>query len=151
MATMRLVGNDTIILDGRTFADFGSGEIGKISFSTDIATVKTGKNGNAVFASNESGNQATLELRLLRGSSDDKTLNTKLQSYKSDSVLFVLMTGSLVKRVGDGAGKVTNDTYILSGGVFTKNVEVVSNVEGDVEQALSVYTMQFAVAPRAIA
>lgn len=146
----RLVGNDTILINGRTLADFGHGEIGKITFETAVVTVKTGKNGSAIFASNESGNQATVEIRVLRGSSDDKALNTINLQYKTDPVSFTLINGVITKKLGDGAGAITSDTFTLTGGVITKNVEVLSNIEGDVEQAISVYTMQFATAARTI-
>lgn len=150
MAVMRLVGSDTVIIGERTFTDFGADEIGSLKFTTDIATVKTGKNGNAIFAANESGNQATLELKLLRGGDDDKHLQTKMAAYKTNPIAFTLLSGSVTKNIGDGAGNSTYDTYVLTGGVFTKNVDVVMNVSGDTEQAMSVYTIQFAVAPRAI-
>ena len=151
MTTFRLVGNDTFILNARVLADFGHGEVGKITFSTDIATVKTGKTKNAVFASNASGDQATLEVRVLRGSDDDKFLNTQVTTYKSNPVGYTLMTGTITKKLGDGAGNIINDTFVLSGGVPSKNVEVTSNVEGDVEQAITIYTFQFASAARVIA
>jgi hypothetical protein len=61
------------------------------------------------------------------------------------------MSAELVKVIGDGKGAVTRDTYVLTGGVISKPVEAVSNVEGDIEQAMTVYSMQFAIAPRAIA
>jgi hypothetical protein len=60
------------------------------------------------------------------------------------------MTGELVKRIGDGTGKIVSDTYILSGGIFSKEVEAKSNVAGDVEQSVATYTMRFSNAPRAI-
>jgi hypothetical protein len=148
---VRLVGADTVQINGRLFTDFPHGEIGKLSYSTDIMTVKTGKNQNAIFAVNESGNQATLELRILRGSEDDKWMNQQHVLQKSDPTHFVLANGEIVKAIGDGQGTVTNDTYVLTGGAFTKNIDVVSNVEGEVEQAVAKYTMQFAIAPRAIA
>jgi hypothetical protein len=69
------------------------------------------------------------------------------------------MSGELIKSLGTGVAtseggseaSVVADTYILTGGVFTKLVEGVSNVEGEIEQAVSLYTMMFAIAPRAIA
>jgi hypothetical protein len=88
---------------------------------------------------------------LLRGSGDDKFLNSQLASYNADPTHYTLMGAELTKVIGDGQGNVTNDAYILTGGVITKQVEAVSNVEGDVEQAVSMYTLQFALAPRAIA
>ena len=53
------------------------------------------------------------------------------------------LEGELVKRVGDGQGNITTDTYLVTGGVFTKNVEVKSNAEGDTEQSVAVYTIHF--------
>jgi len=159
---VRLVGNDTIKINGKILNDFPHADIGKITFATELATVKTGKNQNAIFASNESGNQATLELKVLRGSTDDTFLNNLLILQKSDLPSFVLLTGELVKRIGRGNGTldgtsittpsvIDNDTYILTSGIFTKMPEVTSNVEGDVEQAVTTFTMQFAVATRKIA
>jgi hypothetical protein len=159
MAVYRLTGQDTIKISGRLMSDFSSGDVCKVTFATDIVTVKTGKNGNAIFAGNETGNQATVELRVLRGSDDDKFLNSLLSSYRNSPTRFILMSGELIKNMGTGKSaseggqeaQVVADTYILSGGVFTKLVEGVSNVEGDIEQAVSLYTMMFAYAPRAIA
>jgi hypothetical protein len=150
MTTVRLVGQDTIKINERILADFGHGEIGKISFSADLVTVKTGKNGNTIYASNTSGEQATLVIKILRGSADDKQLNTWMVSQKSDLPKWVLMNAELVKNLGDGEGAAISDTYVLTGGVFTKNLETTSNVEGDVEQGIVTYTMQFATAPRSI-
>lgn len=161
---IRLTGSDTITINGVILADFPAGEIGKLTFPTDISAVKTGKNGNAVIAINESGNQATLELRVLRGGIDDKLLDTLVTLYLSDSSKFVLMTGSVAKTLGTGVGTaigvdtpvsamdgvVAVDSYALSGGVPTKKVEVVSNVEGDVEQAVAKYTFQFVRAARSV-
>jgi hypothetical protein len=151
MSTLSLVGSDTIKINSRLITDLCHGEVAKLDFPTEVVTVKTGKNGNAIYAKNESGNQATLELHVLRGSGDDKFLNTILGNYQQDSARFVLMNAELVKVLGDGAGNVTQDTYILTGGVITKAVGATSNVEGDVEQAVSLYSMTFALAPRAIA
>lgn len=148
---MRLTGADTIKINGRLITDIGAGEVAKITYGTDLVTVKTGKNGNTIYAKNESGNQATMELHVLRGSGDDKFLNEQISLYNSDPTGYILMNAELVKVIGDGKGNVSKDTYILTGGVISKPVEVVSNVEGDTEQAMSLYTMQYALAPRAIA
>lgn len=150
MTTLRLVGKDTIKINERILADFGSGEIAKLTYSTDITTVKTGKNGNTIYASNESGNQVTLEVKVIKGSEDDKALNTLLTSQKSDLPAFVLMNGEVTKNLGDGLGNVSAETYLLTGGAFTKNIDTTSNVEGDTSQALASYTIQFALAPRII-
>jgi hypothetical protein len=150
MGTLSLTGSDTISIGGRLLADFGSGEVAKISYATELATVKTGKNGNTIFVQNASGFQASMEVKVIRGSADDKALQTFLTSYRSDPVAYSVQNAELVKKLGDGTGKVTSDTYVLTGGIPTKQVEAVVNVEGDTEQAISVYTWVFATSDRAI-
>lgn len=150
MGTFSLLGNDTIKINDRLLADFGPGEIAKVSYSTDLATVKTGKNGNTIFAQNASGFQATMELKVIRGSADDKYLQSLLTLYKSAPTLYVLDNVEVVKQIGDGLGALTSDTYALNGGIPTKSVEVIVNVEGDTDQALSAYTWVFAGNVRAL-
>lgn len=141
--SLSLTGNDTLKLRDRVFADFADGDYATLTFPNDIAALKTGKDGNTIYALNETGRQAELVLRVLRGSSDDKFLQNILASQKNDFSGFVTLEGELVKRVGDGQGNITSDTYLLTGGVFTKNVEVKSNAEADTDQSVSVYTIHF--------
>lgn len=141
--SVSLTGNDTLKLRDRIFADFADGDYANLTFPNDIAALKTGKDGNTIYALNETGRQAELVLRVLRGSSDDKFLQNLLAAQRNDFSGFVLLEGELVKRVGDGKGNITQDTYLVTGGVFTKNVEVKSNAEGDTEQSVSVYTIAF--------
>jgi hypothetical protein len=150
MTTFSVLGDDTIKIGERILNDFGHGEIAKISYSTELATVKTGKNGNTIFVQNASGFQATMELKVLRGSSDDKFLQSLLTLYRSTPTTFVLQNAEIVKKIGDGKGVTLADTYILTGGIPSKQVEAVVNVEGDVEQALAVYTYIFATSDRAL-
>lgn len=150
MGTLSLLGSDTIKIGERILSDFGSGEVAKISYATELATVKTGKNGNTIFVQNASGFQAMLEVKVIRGSADDKALQSILTSYRSNPTAFVLQNAELAKKIGDGTGVVASDTYVLTGGIPTKQVEVTSNVEGDTEQGLSAYTFVFAVSDRAI-
>ena len=86
----------------------------------------------------------------MRGSSDDKFLNNLLALMKNDPSVFSLMQGEFVKNVGDGAGNITSDTYIMSGGVFKKQVEVVDNADGNTDQAIAVHTLAFTNSPRSI-
>jgi hypothetical protein len=156
MGIYRLTGNDTITLAGKSFAsrlftDLPHGEVAKLTYGADIATVKTGKNGNVLIAKNETGNQGTLELKVLRGSPDDTHLNSDLTAYNTDTASYICISGSVAKQLGDGAGKTITDTIAFTGGVITKRVEMVINVEGDVEQAVALYTIQFAAASRSIA
>lgn len=150
MSTVAISGNDTITVNGRVLADLADTNVGELSYPNDIATVKTGKNGNSIYGLNESGRQADLTLRIVRGSPDDKFLNNLLVQQQLNFAGFVLMNSELVKKVGDGQGNITSDTYILGGGVFSKQVPAKTNVEGDSEQSVSIYTMKFSNAPRAL-
>ena len=150
MGTFSLIGSDTITINHKLLADFGSGEVAKITFPTDLATVKTGKNGNTIFVQNASGFQSSMEVKVIRGSADDKYLQTQLTLYKSTPTLYILDNVEVIKEIGDGHGKKTSDTYTLTGGIPTKSVEMVVNVEGVTDQAISVYTWIFATNARAI-
>jgi hypothetical protein len=150
MSTAALSGNDSVVLNNRIFSDFGEGTVVELTFPTEIAQVKTGKNGNSIYALNETGKQCELKMRPLRGSSDDIFLNNLLIQQQANFAGTVLMQGQFVKKIGDGQGNITSDTYILSGGVFVKQVEAKSNVEGDTEQCISIYMLKFSNAPRAL-
>lgn len=150
MSAISLTGNDTISINNRVLNAFVDQNIAELTFPNDIAQVKTGKNGNSIYALNTTGRQCELKLRLLRGSSDDQFLNALLQSQNNAFAQTVLLIGEFVKQIGDGQGNVLTDTYIMSGGVFTKQVEVKSNVEGDTEQSVAIYMIKFSNSPRAI-
>lgn len=141
--TIALTGNDSIIIDGLPLVDLANGDVGTLTFPNDITSATTGKNGNSIIAINETGKIAELSIRVLRGSNDDKTLNSKFKTMEADLPSFTLLTGSIVKRIGDGISNVTEDTYALSGGTFSKRVETTSNVEGDIEQGVSIYNIRF--------
>ena len=151
MATIAMSGQDTIKINNRILADLADGDVAALTFPNEIAQVKTGKNGNSIYALNESGKQSELVLRVVRGSNDDKFLNNLLANQQNNFAGTVLIIGEFTKRLGDGSGNVANDTYITSGGIFTKLVEAKSNVEGDVAQSVSEYHIKFSNAPRAIA
>jgi hypothetical protein len=150
MATVALSGNDTIILNNRILSDLADGNVVELTFPNDIANVKTGKNGNSIYGLNETGKQCEVKIRLVRGSADDKWANGLLANQQLAFEATALMIGQFIKKIGDGAGNVKNDTYIMSGGIFTKQVEAKSNVEGESEQSVSIYTLKFSNAPRVI-
>lgn len=145
-----LTGNDTIIINGIIFNGFADGDIGHLTFPNDLMAVKTGKNGNSLYAFNATGRQCELMLRLVRGSSDDKYLNGLLSQMINNPPAFVLMAGEFIKNIGDGGGSITQDIYTLSGGVIKKAPEVKENLEGDIEQAVTIWTLVFTNAPRTI-
>lgn len=149
MPTYTVTGKDTLTLFGRVINDLASDDVTAITFPEDLAAMKTGKNRNSIYAKNEAGNNATMVLRMVRGSSDDKFLQSKIVSQEKDFAAFALAEGEFVKRVGDGeGGEVLRDVYTLQGGYFTRKVDVKENTSGDTEQAISVYNMMFAVAER---
>lgn len=150
MSTIALSGADTIVLNNRTLADLADGDCVALTFPNDIAQVKTGKNGNSIYGLNESGKQCEVKVRVVRGSSDDKFLNGLLVQQQANFAGTVLMIGNFIKKLGDGQGNITSDTYVMSGGVFTKQVEGKMNVEGDTEQSIAIYMIKFSNAPRAI-
>jgi hypothetical protein len=150
MSTTALTGKDTIQINGRILNDFADGDVAKLSFPNKLVEVKTGKNGNSIYAFNYTGRQAEMELRILRGSSDDKFLNNLLSLFTYDPSAFTLLTGTFSKNVGDGIGGYSVVTYIMSGGAFQKQVDVLENADGSTDQAVAVYSLIFSNAPSAI-
>lgn len=148
--TIALSGSDTIVINQRVLRDLADGDTGTLDFPGDIATVKTGKNGNSIYSANETGKQSDLVIRVIRGSADDKYLNGLLAQQLNNFAGTVLMNGEVVKKIGDGRGNISNDTYIMSGGVFTKIPGAKENTDGDSEQSVAIYTMKFSNAPRAL-
>lgn len=152
MPVIALSGNDTVTINNTLLVGQADGNVAELTFPNEIANVKTGKNGNSIYGLNETGRQCELKVRVIRFSADDKFLNglLALQTTPGGFASFPLMIGQFTKLIGDGAGNVGNDIYILSGGIFTKHVEAKSNVEGDTEQSVSIYMMKFSNAPRAL-
>ncbi len=150
MSTIALSGSDTIMINNRIFSDLADGDVVDLTYPNDIAQVKTGKNGNSVYGLNESGKQCEVKVKVIRGSSDDKFLLGLLANQQSNFAGTVLMIGQFVKKLGDGAGNITSDTYILSGGIFTKQLPAKMNVEGDTAQSVVEYHMKFSNSPRVI-
>ena len=76
-------------------------------------------------------------LKVLRGSTDDVFMQNYINTAPDDFPSAVLLSGTFVKRLGDGQGNVISDTYTLLGGIVSKLVEGKENVAGDVSQAES--------------
>lgn len=145
-----ITSGDTLTLNNRVFKDFANTDISTVSFDSDLVAIKTGKNQNTIFAKNETGHNAKVILRLMRGSSDDRFLQGLLAQIEKDFAAFILLSGQFTKRLGDGIGNVVSDAYTLSGGTFTRKVDGKENVEGDTEQGVAVYNMVFAIGKRNI-
>lgn len=150
MSSMALSGNDSLTLNDYVFSDFSDENVVEVTFPSDIATVKTGKNGNSIFGLNETGKQCELKIRLIRGTADDSFMQNLLTQQQANFAGTILLQGQFVKKVGDGKGNITSDTYILGGGVYTKQVEGKSNVAGDTDQSIVMYMMKFATVYRVL-
>lgn len=148
MSSVALSGQDTITINNYLFVDLADGNCVDLTFPTEIADVKTGKDGNSIYGLKQSGKQAMVKLRVLRGSADDSFLNNLLSQQQANFSGFVLMIGQFVKKIGDGQGNITSDTYLMSGGVFTKQVEGKTNTEGETDQSVAVYELKFSNSPR---
>lgn len=148
--SVSLTGNDSISINGRVLADFADGDIANLDFPNNLVEAKTGKNNNTIYAFNATGRVVTATVRLIRGSSDDKFLNSEMNSFINDPASYLLLESEFIKRVGDGQGTITQDVYRLSGGVIHKLPTVKENVEGDVESAVVVWEIQFANTDRTI-
>lgn len=150
MADVALSGNDSVTLQNRVFSDFADGDYVMLTFPEAIATVKTGKNQNTVFAQKPSGNNAEAKFRIIRGSADDKFLNALLLQQQANFPGTILLSGQFVKVIGNGKGQIAADTYILSKGVFEKLNEGKSNADGEPTQSVVEYSMKFASAQRVL-
>lgn len=150
MPSVALSGQDTIVINSRVLQDLVDQNVGALSFANDVMALKTGKNGNSLYALNTTGYQADLVLRVVRGSDDDKFLLGLYNQQQNNFPAFVLMAGSFVKQLGDGAGNITYDTYTCIGGMFKKAQAVTSNPEGNTEQSVTVYEMKFSNTARAL-
>ena len=144
-----LTGQDVIILNDLPLKDFADGDIGTLEINNELSSMQTGKNGNTIFAYDEAGRNATLTVRVLMSSNDDKRLNGLIPEPEGFAST-ILMNGSVVKMVGDGEGHISYNTYLLKGGLIQKNPNVTSNVNGETTQAVVEYVIQFANAERAI-
>ena len=151
MSVVALSGQDTIIIDNRILSDLADGNCVELTFNEDIATLKTGKNGNSIYGLNESGRACEVVIRVVRGSADDKFLNSRLTQMQANFAGFILLAGQFIKKIGKGDGQILSDKYVMGAGIFTKQVGAMSNVDGEVEQSVSIYNVKFANAPRAIA
>lgn len=150
MATVAMSGNDAITVNNYLFTGLAEGNVVELTYAAEIAQVKTGKNGNSLYGLNETGKQCEVKIRVVRHSADDKFLQALLNLQIANFAGFPLMIANFTKRIGDGQGNVGSDIYILSGGIFVKQVEGKSNTDGDVEQSVAIYMLKFSNSPRAL-
>lgn len=146
-----LIGNNLVVINDRIFRATADADYVTLDFPNDLTNIKVSKEGNTIFAMNQTGNIVIMTMRLLRGSADDIFLNSLIQSMRNDFSGFTLLTGSFTKRVGDGAGNIVNEIYTMSNGVFKKVPGGKASAEGDTEQSVAVYEIWFYNNNRAMA
>lgn len=142
--------HDIIEIDGEVVVALGDGDTATISYPNDIMAMKTGKNGNTVAAHNEMGREAELVLRVIKGSYDDKRINSKVIKWKARADDFEPIKGTFTKVIRTDTG-ITNEVTTLKFGIPVRVVETRENVEGDTEQCFSQYTIRFGDSNRALA
>jgi hypothetical protein len=145
-----LTGKDVIKINDRLLNDLMDGDVASLVFPNDTVVAKTGKNGNTIFSFKYDGKVCNFTLRVVRGSGDDKFLNNLFNLLNNDPAAFSLMSGEFAKQIGDGSGNITQDIYILSGGIFKKAPEGKENADGETDQAVTVWELIFTNAPRSI-
>ena len=148
MAGFALTGSDTTIIYGRNLTFFGKGDVVKCDYPGDFVKVEQGKNGNTIYATDNSGFLAKLTVKVLRGSPDDVFLSSIVATAAQDLPSFVLGNGTFVKRIGQGNGSIVYDTYVLGGVCPTKKQPASENTDGDPEQAQVMYEFTAAASGR---
>lgn len=143
-------GSDILDVDGELITDVADGDVVTITYPNELTGMKTGKNGNSVAVHNEMGREADVTIRVIKGSRDDKRLNSKVTAWKNRLDSFEPMTATFTKVITVDGG-VANEVTSLRFGIPMKPVETKENVEGDTEQAIAVYTIRFADSDRALA
>jgi len=141
--TVSLTGDDTIQINNQVISTLSNQDPGHVTFPNELATVEQGKNGTTIYAQNNMGFVADLNLRVLLAGTDDQYLNSLLQQQNTSFSDFGLMTCLFNKRVGDGKGNILTVQYQLNGGVFSKGVEVMTSARGDVNQSVAVWPIRF--------
>lgn len=138
-----IAGKDTLILNGTVLTGYADGDAIRFEPQGPVAQMKVSKDGNSVYALQYSGIMARVTVRLVRNCYDDQLINSLLQQWLADPAAFTLIAGSYVKRVGDGKGGWTNEVYQLAGGVVEQIPEGMTNVEGNTDQAVTIYRLMF--------
>lgn len=156
---LRVTGNDIIQLglsaDGlTTVTSFADGDYARVSFPNDIMNFVIGKNRNMLASYNAMGTLAEMELRLLRGSKEDKFLQDCFPTFASDQLNFSFIFAKIIKNLGvsnEGASASSiSETYALNNGIISKAPEIISNVSGSTDQGVVVWQVRFAEFTRTV-
>lgn len=123
--------------------DFADGAVAELSADNELSALTTGYNGNTLASHNEPGRQRTFSLRLVKGSYDDKRLNTNYNLWKDRSDSFVPLRGFFTKLIKNGTGANTVDTVECYAGFPAGQPTQSSVMDGNTEQVVSIYTIRF--------
>ena len=140
---MILIGKDNFTVDGISAANsLANGDVITIAPDGALNNKAITYGGQQIVAEDRNGLAHTLTCRPLVGSELDKYFQTKYSEYKNDSPSYVAMNGTATRRLGDGAGNVTNDDFALSEMVFANApTNATINTEGSVDQVVREYTI----------
>ena len=156
---LRVTGNDIVQIGLSasgltTITSFADGDYARVTFPNDIMNFTIGKNRNMLAAYNAMGTLAELELRLLRGSKEDKFLQDQFPTFASDELSFSFIFAKVIKNLGvsnEGATASTiSEIYTLNNGIISKAPEIVSNVSGSTDQGVVVWQVRFAEFTRTV-
>lgn len=156
---LRVTGNDIVQIGLSasgltTITSFADGDYARVTFPNDIMNFTIGKNRNMLAAYNAMGTLAELELRLLRGSKEDKFLQDQFPTFASDELSFSFIFAKVIKNLGvsnEGATASTiEEVYTLNNGIISKAPEIVSNVSGSTDQGVVVWQVRFAEFTRTV-
>jgi hypothetical protein len=136
-------GSDSLVLSSYIFTGLADATNFNLTFASDIASSKVGKNGNTIVAQNEQGKQAEAVLRCLIGSADDQFMLSIIAQQQTNFTGTVFLQGSFVKSLGDNQGNLFSKTYILGVGYISKLPEVKSDADGSTDQAVVEYHLRF--------
>lgn len=140
-------GKDTLVLEDKNgkwvLTDFADGTVAELTAPNELSAITTGYNGNSLGSHNEPGRQRDLTLRLVKGSNDDKRLNTNYNNWKDRDAGFKPIYGWFTKIVKDGNGGSTTDTVECYFGLPTGQPTQSTVTDGNTEQVVSVYTLRF--------
>ena len=67
----------------------------------------------------------------------------RIAEQRSSFAENILISGFIVKNVGDGQGNVNRVVYACTGGIMRKMPDMVTSGEGNTEQSVAVYNIKF--------
>lgn len=131
-------------------SDFADGTVAELSAPNELSAITTGYNGNSLGSHNEPGRQRDLTIRVIKGSSDDKRLNTSYNLWKNRDRSFKPFSMAFTKNIAHSDGTLTNDKVSCWFGLPTGQPTQMFDTAGNTEQVVSVYTIRFANSERSM-